>query len=194
MGACGDERAPPSACRSRSMKLRAVQSPVRECGRKAALTTPGRTSTARWCGSGKQHRTVYVRNQHLKAPQERTTSSNLADMGWVAVRIPVSVGRTLLAVDVAVREAREKACGVSMAKPLGHSWAPSLWNAAKVNVGTTPVVPPCHLSGMSGGNARRRPMLPEWGGGSVVVRGRESRPHGEGIQQGQQPNAEPGGR
>ena len=176
------------------MKLRAVQSPVRECGRKAALTTPGRTSTARWCGSGKQHRTVYVRNQHLKAPQERTTSSNLADMGWVAVRIPVLAGRTLLAVDVAAREAMEKACGVSMAKPLGHSWAPSLWNAAKVNVGTTPVVPPCHLSGMSGGNARRRPMLPEWGGGSVVVRGRESRPHGEVIQQGQQPNAEQGGR
>jgi len=47
---------------------------------------------------------------------------------------------------------------------------------------------------MSGGNARRLPMLPEWGGGSVVVRGRESRPHGEGIQQGQQPNAEQGGR
>ena len=108
---CGDERAPPSACRIRSMKLRAVQFPVRECKRKAALTTPGRTSTARWCGSGKQHRTVYVRNQHLKAPQERTTSSNLADMGWVAVRIPVSVGRTLLVVDVAAREAMEKACG-----------------------------------------------------------------------------------
>lgn len=194
MGACGDERAPPSACRSRVMKLGAVQSPVRECGREAAPTTPGRASTARWCGSGKQHRTVYVRNQHLKAPQERPTSSNLADMGWVAVRISASAGRTLLSVDVAEREAMVNACGVTMAKPLGHSWAPSLWNAAKVNVGTTPVVPQCRLFEMAGGNARSRPMPPEWGGGSVVVRGRESRPHGEGIQQGQQPKAAQGGR
>jgi hypothetical protein len=130
----------------------------------------------------------------LKAPQERPTSSNLADMGWVAVRIPALAGRTLLSVDVAGREAMENACGVPMAKPLGHSWAPNLWNAAKVNVGTTPVVPPCHPVGVTGGYVRSRPIPPEWGGGSVVVRGRESRPHGEGIQQVQQPKAGQGGR
>ena len=32
------------------------------------------------------------------------------------------------------------------------------------------------------GKARRRLMRPGWGGGLVVVRGRESRPHGEGVQ------------
>jgi hypothetical protein len=52
----------------------------------AALTTPGRPSTARWSGPGKQDGEVYVRNQRLKAPQEMSTSSNLADLGWVAVR------------------------------------------------------------------------------------------------------------
>jgi len=31
------------------------------------------------------------------------------------------------------------------------------------------------------GQARRQLMASEWGGGSVVVRGRESRPHGEGT-------------
>src|SRR5215216_7470457 len=46
-----------------------------------------------------------------------------------------------------------------------------------VNVGTVPVSP------TRGGQARCRLMAPERGGGSVVVRGRESRPHGEGTQQ-----------
>ena len=35
----------------------------------AALTTPGRASTVRWSGSGKQDGKVYVRNQRLNAPQ-----------------------------------------------------------------------------------------------------------------------------
>ena len=39
------------------------------------------------------------------------------------------------------------------------------------------------LSGqLVGGKARRRPMPSGWGGGPVVVRGRESRSHGEGVQ------------
>ena len=44
----------------------------------------GRASTARWPGSGKRDGKAYVRNQRLNAPQDETTSSNLADQGWVA--------------------------------------------------------------------------------------------------------------
>jgi hypothetical protein len=36
---------------------------------------------------------VYVRNQRLNASQEKTTSSNLADVGWVTVRTRASVAR-----------------------------------------------------------------------------------------------------
>ena len=51
-----------------------------------------------------------------------------------------------------------------------------------VNVGTTPRLPsPPHLL-CGGGQARCRLMATRWGGGSVVVRGRENRPHGKGIQ------------
>jgi hypothetical protein len=46
----------------------------------AALTKPGRVSTARWGGSGEQDREEHARNRCLKAPQ-RFTDSNLADVG-----------------------------------------------------------------------------------------------------------------
>ena len=74
------------------------------------------------------------------------------------------------------------ACGVAMAMLQGHSWAPTPSNGSTVNVGTIPAVPSPASSLLVGGKARRRLMLPGWGGGPVVVRGRESRSHGEGVQ------------
>jgi hypothetical protein len=98
-----------------------------------------------------------VRNQRLKAHQEMSTSSNLADLGWVAARTRDTLLRgTPGLVDVAGPE-------------------------AAVNVGTIPVVPNPGSCQLFGGTARRRLMLPGWGGGPVVVRGRESRLHGEGV-------------
>jgi hypothetical protein len=52
-----------------------------------------------------------------------------------------------------------------------------------VNVGTTPGLPSPPASQAGGGQVRRRLSAPEWDGALVVVRGRESRPHGEGGQQ-----------
>ena len=51
-----------------------------------------------------------------------------------------------------------------------------------MNVGTVPGLPypPASLAG--GGQVRRRLSALGWGGALVVVRGRESRPHGEGGQ------------
>ena len=161
----------------------------------AALTTTGRASTARWSGSGERDGKAYVRNQRLNASQEQTTSSNLADLGWVAARTrTATVGGTPWSVDVAGREATVKACGVAVARLQGHSWAPTPSNGSRVNVGTIPAVPSPASSLLVGGKARRRPMPSGWGGGPVVVRGRESRSHGEGVQRVRSINADRGGR
>ena len=85
-----------------------------------------------------------------------------------------------------------KVCGVVVAMRQGHSWAPNRTNGHAVNVGIVPTAPP-PTSG-SGGKARRQLMLPGRGGGSVVVRGRESRPHGEGVQWDRSRQSSAGGR
>ena len=93
----------------------------------AALTTPERADTARWCGFGKQGRKAYVRNQRVK-PLNRPTSSNLADMGWVAAR----TGRAVACRELLVgwmpsrREVTVNVHGVVVAMPLGQSWTPTL--------------------------------------------------------------------
>ena len=74
------------------------------------------------------------------------------------------------------------ACGVAVAMLQGQSWAPTPSKGSRVNVGTTLMVPSPASNLLVGGKARRRLMLSGWGGGPVVVRGRESRSHGEGVQ------------
>ena len=60
-----------------------------------------------------------------------------------------------------------------------------------VNVGSAPCAPGCWWQP---GKARCRPMRGERGGVRVVVRGRESRPHGEGGQQDRGARSRSGGR
>jgi len=124
-----------------------------------------------------------VRNQRLNAPQERSQLEpgglglvSSAHLHGDAVRGTPWLG------DVAGREATVNACGVAVAMLQGHSWAPTPSNGSTVNVGTIPAVPSPVGSLLVGGKARRRLMLSGWGGGPVVVRGRESRSHGEGVQ------------
>ena len=76
------------------------------------------------------------------------------------------------------QEATGKACGVPVARLQGKSWAPSP-PTGTVNAGTVPVSPSPPSIQDGGGQAHRRLMVPGRGGGPVVVRGRESRPHGE---------------
>ena len=62
----------------------------------AALTTTGRTGTARRCGSGKRDRKVDERNQCLK-PRNCTDGSNLADLRSVAqAEMPRDLSSVLL--------------------------------------------------------------------------------------------------
>jgi hypothetical protein len=154
-------------------------------------------------GTGQHRQMVRVRQARRKGvrekpaserPSSQPTSSNLMDMGWVAARIGALAPRTLRPVDVAGQEATVKACGVVVAMLQGHSWAPTPSNGSRVNVGTIPAVPSPTSNQLAGGKARRRPMLPGWGGGPVVVRGRESRLHGKGVQRDRSVHAEHGVR
>jgi len=66
-------------------------------------------------------------NQCMKASQERATSSNLTDVGWVAVHTrTMTCGELLDRLMSSIREATVNVCGVAVAKPQGHSWAPNL--------------------------------------------------------------------
>src|SRR4051812_45140745 len=151
----------------------------------AAPTTTGRASTARWPGSGKRDGKAYVRNQRLNAPQEshqlQPGGSGLDCSAHPSGMVSDVAGRgTSGPGDVAGGEATVKACGVAVAMLQGHSWAPTPSNGSGVNVGPIPPVPFPGSRLLPGGKAHRRPMPVGWGGGPVVVRGRESRSHGKG--------------
>jgi hypothetical protein len=123
-----------------------------------------------------------VRNQWLNAPQ---VSQRLepGGSGPQSSAHPHEVVRgTPWSGHVADQEATTKDCGVVVAMLQGHSWAPTPSKGWRVNVGTLLVAPSPTSSQLAGGKARRRLTPPGGGGGPVVVRGRESRLHGEGVQ------------
>ena len=120
-------------------------------------------------------------NQRLKASESDPPA--LTWRIWAGLRRAPTLWGTPWLVDVAGGEAARKYCGVRVAMLRGHSWAPNPLIGFVVNMGTIPVAPTSMEVISSGGKAHRQLMLPGWGGGPVVVRGRESRPHGEGVQQ-----------
>jgi hypothetical protein len=96
--------------------------------------------------------------------------------------------------DVAGREAVVKVCGVAAAMLQGHSWTPTPSSGSTVNVGTILAAPDPADNQWVEGKAHRLLTPPGWGGGPVVVRGRENRPHGRGVQRGRGIHADFGGR
>jgi len=138
-----------------------------------------------------------VRNQRLNAPQEthqlEPDGSGLGSSAHTHGDVVVGRGTPWL-VRLAGREATVKACGVAVARLQGHSWAPTPSNDSGVNVGTIPAVPFPASSPLAGGKARRRLMPLGGDGGPVVVRGRESRSHGEGVQRDRSIHADREGR
>ena len=172
---CGGGRPPPSARRSGPVEAEGSLSRGTPGKAEAALTTTGRASTARWCGSGKRDGKVYARNQRRKAPQAKTTSSkpDRSGLGSNAHPTGTTGWRTPWLGDVAGREAMVKDCGVAMARLQGHSWPPTPLKGSRVNVGTTSSAP-----AIMAGKTCRRLTPAKWGGGPVVVRARESRVHG----------------
>lgn len=121
-------------------------------------------------------------SEPVAKPLNRRAGSNLVDAGRSAVhdrhdvvvdsdagRSPRSGGHT---------ESLRRRCGEAAGAQLGASPV----DRHVVNVGTSPVLPFPPSSQGGGGQARRRLMTPGWDGALVVVRGRESRSHGEGGQ------------
>ena len=139
-----------------------------------------------------------MRNQRLNASQEthqlEPGGSGLDSNAYAHDDDVAVVWGTPWSGHVADGEATVKGCGVVVARLQGHSWTPTPSKGSRVNVGTIPTVPDPVSSQLAGGNARRRLMPSGWGGGPVVVRARESRAHGEGVQRVRSINAERGGR
>jgi hypothetical protein len=121
-------------------------------------------------------------NQWLN-PLKRETGSNLVDLGRAAVHVDLidrsATPRSAANVDQeAIGEGLRRTRGEAAGEELGAE--PTDWHM--VNAGTVPVSPSPPSIQDGGGQAHRRLMAPGRGGGPVVVRGRESRPHGEGAQ------------
>src|SRR5919109_4587372 len=116
----------------------------------------------------------------MEPPQARDPGSNPTDMGWpggargpVFGRVP-GPGRVIARApgerDECLCDRRDRSAGEKLgATPIDRT---------AVNVGTRLVA----ASPFGAGKAQRRLMPPGGDGASVVVRGRESRPHGEGRQ------------
>jgi hypothetical protein len=122
-------------------------------------------------------------NQWLN-PLKRGTGSNLVDVGRAAARAEPTEGEATPTPEYLGRagghiEELRRRCGEAAGEELVADPA----DRYTVNVGTVSRLP--FLSPSRGGNGQacRRLMAEGQGGASVIVRGRESRSHGEGRQQ-----------
>ena len=149
-------------------------------------SSPDNDGTGRHCQTTRvrqaRQRGVTRVNQWLN-PLKCGTSSNLVDMGWAAACVDsIDEKATPTSVIDADQEVTMKCLRRSRDKAAGAKLGADPVNRHMVNVGTIPG--PSHplCSQHEGGQVHRRLVTPGWGGGSVVVRGRESRLHGEGTQ------------
>ena len=183
VGSSGGERPLPPPCRSRAV----------EAGGSLTRETPGRVaSSPDNDGTGRHCQTVRARQARRDGVREEPALNASqgchqlqpggCGLGRGAHRAAAGCRVTPGPVNVAGREATPKVCGVGVARPQGHSRAPRPSIDLVANVGTART-PPAPLAGQVGGGQVRRPLVaPGRGGAAVVVRGRESRPHGEGRQ------------
>lgn len=103
--------------------------------------------------------------------------------GQQCVLVTSGGGQLRVGPGLAGSEATVKVCGVVVARLQGKSWAPIPSSGRVVNVGTIVESPSLPVGLAGSGKAHRQLTARRWDGALVVVRGRESRPHGEGGQQ-----------
>lgn len=121
-------------------------------------------------------------NQWLN-PRNEAADSNLADMGrFVAGAEHLGCEARPGGARVPRPEVTLKVCGVSVAIATGEELDTAPADRETVNMGTATWPAVCPRTQLDSGQARRRLEAAWWGGVAVVVRGRESRPHGEGRQ------------
>ena len=176
----GDERTPPLARRSGLVEAEGSLTAETRGRVGAALTTTGRAGTARRPGSGKRDEKVYERNQ-CQSP----VSLPPAQTWWMRA----GSQRTLPSGSDSVigsSGSRRRPWG----KPAAYPWRGCRDIAGRLarqpdggERGNRHESPSCPAIQAGSGQVRRRLTARGRGGGSVVVRGRESRPHGEGTQQ-----------
>jgi hypothetical protein len=120
----------------------------------------------------------------VEPPQAGNTGSNLVDMGRLAAkREPVIPGQADWRRRVSARrQGHEERLRRTRGKAAGEELGTTPVDWSVVNVGTISGLPSPPASQVGDGQARRQLLAPRWGGVLVVVRGRESRPHGEGGQ------------
>ena len=148
----------------------------------AAPTTTRRIGTARRSGLGKRGRKAKRAVNQWWNPLKSSSRRQPGGCGPSRQRTQArGVGERLRRSANGVGwEATRKVCGVLVARLSGEKLLADPADRSTVNVGTTRCRPPRLRAG---GQARRRLTAPRWGGAFVVVRGRESRLHGEGRQQ-----------
>lgn len=167
-----------STCGPSQRVAEAGGSPVLEA-RDVGGSSPDNDGTVRYCQTDRVRqvsREGEARANLWQNPLKRGSGSNLADVGRDAVHACPRGLATPWWYFVAGAEAMRKICGVLAARLQGKSWAPTPSINRLVNVGTILGLPAV------GRQARCRLWGLRWGGAFVVVRGRESRPHGEGRQ------------
>jgi hypothetical protein len=148
------------------------------------VTKPGRASTARWSRARRaRQRGVTEVNQWLN-PLKGGTGSNLADLGRATVRAALySRGQRLRSRPLmSVGRPSPRCCGFGGGEAVAAELGADPVDRHTVNVGTLVGLPSPASSLLVGGQAHRRLTAPGGGGGSVIVRGRVCRPHGEGTQ------------
>jgi hypothetical protein len=121
-------------------------------------------------------------NQWQK-PLKQVTGSNLVDMGRVAVHVVAVLAAATPKSDYHGRRGgHEESLRRTRGEAAGEELGTDPVDRLMVNVGTIQRSPSPLHNRCGGGQARCRLMASGWGGVLVVVRGRESRPHGEGAQ------------
>ena len=179
----GDERAPPCGLSQQAVEAEGSLTLEAQVRVGAALTTPGRFGTARRAGSGKQDGRCTNAETSGGTPSRGCAGSNLVDRGRIAVGACRETRRATPGRD---REARPGGHGESLRRSRGEAAGEELGtypvDRLMVNVGTVARSP--YLTASQAGSGKACRLLMAWwrGGESVVVRGRESRPHGEGTQ------------
>jgi len=156
-------------------------------------------------GAGQHYQMVRVRRTKRKGVtrvnqwwnlRNRGTGSNLVDMGRDAVHVSWCDEETTSGSGSDVGPDGHEEClrrtrGEAAGAELGTDPA----DRSTTNMGTLPFLPLPACGQHVGGQGHRHPMGAVGGGAVVVVRGRESRPHGEGRQQAsKESEVMPGGR
>lgn len=149
-------------------------------------SSPDNAGTGRYC------QTVRVRQARRKGvtrvnqwlnPLKRQTGSNLVDAGRAATHVKPALGAATPTSNFSGRSGgHEEGLRRTRGEVAGEELGTNPVDRLMVNVGTTLGSPSLLHGQCGGGQVHCRLMAPGWGGVLVVVRGRESRPHGEGAQ------------